>query len=113
VQIGKLRHRVTIQKPDPSAVRDAVGERSTTWIDVITCWASVVPTSTSERNIAAQAHSFVSHRVTLRWCSELSTIDASWRVLFGERALPIEGVRNLDERNQVLELVCVEGGGQE
>lgn len=113
MDIGKLRHRITLQKPDPDATRDAVGERETTWIDVLTCYASVVPTSTAERHLAAQAHQFTSHRVTLRYESELSAIDASWRVLFGDRKLPIDGVRNLDERNRTLELTVIESAREE
>lgn len=111
MRIGRLRHRITLQRPGGS--RDAVGERVTTWTDVATVWADVVPTSTYERNIAAQAHSFVTHRITLRYGSEWSAIDGSWRVLFGERALPIEGVRNIDEVNKTIELVCTEGGATE
>ena len=108
---GQLRHRVTL--PSPSGTRDAVGERSTTWTNVATVWASVEPLSTSERHIAAQAHAFVSHRVTLRYEPPVASVDASWRVLFGERVLTIEGVRNLNERNVTLELVCTEGERQE
>lgn len=108
---GQLRHRITLQSP--SGTRDAVGERSTTWTNVATVWASVEPLSTSERHIAAQAHTFLTHRVTIRYASVVSAIDASWRVLFGDRVLTIEGVRNLNERNITLELVCTEGERQE
>ena len=90
-----------------------MGERQTTWTDVATVWADVVPTSTYERNIAAQAHSLVTHRITIRYGSDWSTIDGSWRVMFGDRALPIEGVRNVDENNRMIELVCTEGGATE
>jgi len=108
---GDLRHRVTLQRP--GGTRDAVGERQTSWTSVATVWASVVPTSTGERMIAAQAHSFITHRVTIRYGSEWAGIDASWRVLFGARAMPIEGVRNLEEDGRWFELVCTEGGGAE
>lgn len=111
MNIGKLAHRVTLQRP--GGTRDAVGERVTTWTDVATVWANVTPTSTAERNIAAQAHSLVTHRITIRYGSEWSTIDGSWRVKFGTRYMPIEGVRNLEEKNLWIELVCTEGGSSE
>lgn len=111
MNIGRLTHRVTLQRPGGS--RDAYGQRQTTWTDVATVWASVMPTSTAERLAASQAHSFVTHRVTIRYGSEWSTIDASWRIKFGSRYMPIEGVRNLEEQGRWFELVCVEGGGEE
>lgn len=111
MNIGRLTHRVTLQRP--GGTRDAVGERQTTWTDVATVWASVTPTSTAERNIAAQAHSFVTHRVTIRYGSEWATIDASWRVKFGDRHMPIEGIRNLEEGGRWFELVCTEGDAVE
>ena len=104
---GSLRHWVTLQSPGGS--KDSVGERTTVWADVFSCWANVSPVSTSERHVAGQAHSDISHRVTLRWATELSALHASWRVLFGERILTIEGIRNIDERDRVIELVCTEG----
>lgn len=108
---GRLRHRITLQSP--GGTRDEVGERTTTWNDVATVWASVEPLSTGERHVAAQAHAFVTHRVTIRYDSLVAAIDASWRVLFGARVLTIEGVRNLEERNSVIELVCTESTRQE
>lgn len=111
MNIGRLTHRVTLQRPGGTS--DALGERQTTWTDVATVWASVMPTSTTERNIAAQAHSFVTHRITIRYGSEWSTIDASWRIKFGTRYMPIEGVRNLEEQGRWIELVCTEGGAEE
>jgi SPP1 family predicted phage head-tail adaptor len=110
---GTLRHRVTLQKPAAGDNRDAVGEPQTVWETVGTYWASVVPLSTGERHLAAQSRTYVTHRVTLRYSSELAAIDGSWRVVFGTRHLPIEGVRNIDERNREFELVCVEGMKQE
>ena len=110
MKIGALRHRVTVQRPNRATdTRDSVGEEQTSWTTVGTYWASVVPLSTGERHVAAQAHLFVTHRVTLRYHPDLSEIDGSWRVLFKERSLPIEGIRNIDERNREVELVCVEG----
>lgn len=114
MQAGKLRHRITIQKPSTSTTRDAVGEPTTPWVDVVTDYpAGVAPVSTGERHVAAQNHMAISHRVTVRYCTDIAAIDNSWRVVFEGRYLPIEGVRNLDERNRTLELVCIEGPREE
>ena len=114
MRAGTLRHRITIQKPSTSATTDAVGEPTTPWVDVVTDYpAQVAPVSTGERHVAAQNHMAISHRVTVRYCAEIGAVDNSWRVVFEGRYLPIEGVRNLDERNRTLELVCIEGPREE
>ena len=104
---GSLRHRVTLQSPAGS--RDAVGERTTTWTNMATVWASVNPLSVRELLAAGQIQSEVSHRVRLRYADALAALDASWRVLFGSRVLVIQGVRNIDERQREFELMCSEG----
>lgn len=110
MQSGRLRHRVTIQKPSSSATTDAVGEPTTPWVDVLEDYpAEVAPVSTGERHIAAQNRMVITHRVTMRYCAALAAMDGSWRIVFDGRYLPIDGVRNLLENNRVLEVVCVEG----
>lgn len=108
---GSLRHRVTLQSPTGS--RDAVGERTTSWTDIATVWASVGPLTTRELMAAGQPMSEVSHRVRVRYSSTIAALDASWRVLFGSRVLVIQGVRNIDERNKEFELLCSEGVREE
>ena len=104
---GSLRHRIILQSPTGS--RDAVGERTTTWTDVATVFASVNPLSVRELLAAGQTQSEVSHRVRLRYSSALAALDASWRILFGSRVLVIQGVRNIDEQKREFELMCSEG----
>jgi SPP1 family predicted phage head-tail adaptor len=107
MRAGQLRHRVTFQRPGGTI--DAVGERQTTWTNVATVWAFVEPIATREQFIAAQANSFSTHRVKTRYCSEISEVDASWRLLFGSRIFVLEGNPiNKDERNKEYEILCVE-----
>lgn len=107
MRAGNLRHRVVLQSPDGS--RDAVGERTTTWTDVATVWASVNPLTVRELLAAGQVQSEVSHRVRIRHSAAVAAIDASWRVLFGARVLVIQGVRNIEEAGVEIELLCSEG----
>lgn len=111
MRAGNLRNRVILQKPE--GVRDSVGERQTTWVDVATIWAQVSPFSTKEQFLAAQASASTSHRITMRYSSVYSAISASWRVLFGSRIFVIDGIRNIDERNIYLELICTESSREE
>jgi SPP1 family predicted phage head-tail adaptor len=108
MRAGKLRHRVTVQSP--AGTRDAVGERQTTWTDVAAnVPASIEPLAAREQFLAAQAQASTTHRVRLRYSSDLSALNASWRIKFGDRVLVIDGVRNIEERNMEFELLCTEG----
>lgn len=107
MKAGLLRHQVTLQSP--AGARDAVGERITTWTDVATVWARIQPLSARELFAAAQAHAATTHRVTIRHSIDVAAIDAAWRVQFGSRVFVVDGVRNIDERNREIELLCTEG----
>lgn len=111
MRAGNLRHRVILQSPAGS--RDAVGERTTTWTAVATVWASINPLTVRELLAAGQLQSETSHRVRIRHSSAVSAIDASWRVLFGSRVLVIQGVRNIEEGDREIELLCSEGVREE
>lgn len=110
---GMLRHRVTIQKPKTGddEERDELGERLTDWDDVaFGIPAFVRPLDAREQFIAAQLQSSTTHKVTIRYSSEYSDMDASWRVMFGTRPLVLQGPpKNIDEENVYFELDCIEG----
>ena len=111
MRAGKLRHTVILQSP--GGTRNAFGERVTTWSDVVTVSASIEPLRAQELFIAAQQNMTVTHRIRLRYQSDICDINNSWRVLFGTRAFPIESIRNIDERNREFELLCSEGKATE
>ena len=107
MRAGKLTKSVIIQSP--TGDRDAVGERTTTWTNVATVWASIDPLSAREIFAAAQAQSEVTQKVMIRYDSSISAITNAWRVAYGSRYLVVEGVRNIDEKNEMYELMCSEG----
>lgn len=107
MRAGPLRHTIKLQSPTGS--RDALGERTTTWSDVDTVRASIDPITARELVAAAQSHMEVTHKIVIRYGSEISAIDNSWRVLFGSRPFIIKGIRNINERNMMMELLCAEG----
>ena len=112
MQAGQLRHSVILQSP--TGTLDSVGERSTTWTDVATVRASVEPLSGREEFLAAQRQATTTHRVTVRYATQISAIDASWRVKFGDRVFTIdEPPRNELEKNRQIVLLCTEGRRQE
>lgn len=107
MKAGDLNKRVLLQSP--TGTRDAVGERSTTWIDVATVWAAIRPMSAREQLVAAQRQHDTSHVIEIRHSSAVAALDASWRLVFGARIFTIDGVLNDRERNEKLILYCSEG----
>lgn len=103
----KLQHSIILQSP--GGIRDAVGERVTTWTNVATVFASINPLTVRESFEAEQVQSSVTHKIIIRYDSAIAAIDHSWRILFGVRVFIIDGVRNIDEANEMFQLKCTEG----
>lgn len=110
---GTLRHQITIQAQ--STTQDAsTGEPSSVWNDVHVARAAIDTVSAMERyqrGTSAEFVAQVSHMVTMRWPGASVSIAGGMRVLFGSRAFTIQAVENVEERNRVMKLSCVEVNG--
>ena len=102
--IGRLRHRVTIQRFD--RVDDGGGGTEERWVDVATVWAGVEPIRGRERLEAMQLEQSVSHRVVIRYRPDVD--GRNMRIVHRGRALHVQAVVSPDERNRWLELLCEE-----
>ncbi len=103
MNIGKLRHRVTIQQQ--AQTRDEYGGVVTTWQTFADRWAAIEPLSGRELFAAQQLANTVSIRVRLRY---LAGVTPAMRVLYGTRTFSIQAVINVEERNEELQLLCEE-----
>lgn len=89
---GKLRHRLTLQKP--ANVQDQrTGDMTPTWADVRKVWAEVVPISGREFVAAASEQSKVSARITVRAAPDYSedmrlVSAATGKIYYIEAVLP-------------------------
>lgn len=100
---GALRHKVTIEQ---ATEMNTAGDVSKTWSEFAKAWAQIEPASTQERFIAAQVQAQITHKVTIRY---LSGVTSQMRIKHGSRYLYIEGPpMNPDERNVSLVLMCRE-----
>lgn len=109
---NELKHFVMFQKPTSS--RDAAGGATNDYSDVAGVFAKISPMSTNERMIAAQSRSEATHRLTIRYNPDLIDMDGSWRIYWNkggvDRYLMVVGFpRNLDERDEWVEVVANEG----
>lgn len=106
IQAGRLRHAFDLMKKVP--VEDDLGGKSFT-LEVVhaSLRGSIEPLSSREALNGLQRNLQTSHRVTIRF--RPAGLDSSWVLKWGSRYLSIVGIRNLDERNRVVELDCEEG----
>lgn len=102
---GALRHRIDIQSVSLAA--DTIGGSVETWATITggAVWARVKPLEGRESSQADQTMRLVTHSVTIRY---LSTVTTAMRVKFGARIMRIVGIVNQDERNEWSKLMCEE-----
>lgn len=88
MNIGELRHCITLQKPvkTQSPTTGAVMDR---WETVGQVWASVVPVSVREFVASRAEQNTVTARIKIR---RRDDITAKWRILFRGKIYNIEGV---------------------
>lgn len=104
--IGKLRHRITLQKS--VVTHDDIGQELEEWQDVATVWASVEPLSGKEYFNAQQINSAISTKIGMRYLPGITT---DMRVYFKRHPYNILSIINLEERNLYLQLLCSEKVG--
>ena len=102
---GSLNQRVTIQRRVVG--EDAAGQPSTSWVDVVTVYASVLPLRGRDFLAAAQNQASFDAKVTLRFGADVLAGD---RLLWGAQVLDIVGHPiNVGGRRVALELMCMHG----
>jgi SPP1 family predicted phage head-tail adaptor len=106
---GKLHHRIKIQKRNRSL--DMYGQQQDSWEDYLSVRANVRPVSGMEKLASMSVAATLTHTILVRYRKEFRfpLKVASMRVVFDERVLDIDSVRNLEERNRWAVLNCVEG----
>lgn len=105
IQAGKLRHRVTINKPILGGTPDAYNAQAQSQQLVGTFWASVEPISGREIEVAKTYAATVSHKIQMRYVPGILT---TYQLLFNGRTFNINAVLNAEERNRMLTLFVTE-----
>jgi SPP1 family predicted phage head-tail adaptor len=100
---GSMKQRVSIQSQ--STTLDGYGEPANTWTTDSTVWASIVPLSGTEQQVAEGTTGIITHRVVMRYNTDASP---QKRLLFGSKVLGIESVINTNEADKELQLLCRE-----
>ncbi len=101
---NRFPHRVQIQR-DTSAVRDAHGQHTPSWVTIARRWASIRPDAGREAVIGGSVESDVSHIISLRDSAGMRPDD---RLLFGERIFEVISVINAYEKGALYDVRCKE-----
>jgi len=103
IDAGDLDKRVTIQEPIESHLH---GEVRITWKDGLTVWAKIEPLTGRDYDLAAQVKSEITHRVTIRFRTGITSKHC---LKYGKRILQLLGPpKNIDEQNEWLVMDCAE-----
>lgn len=105
LEIGALRHRVTIEQAVPSD--DGAGGSTTAWIAIATVWAHVAPVKALQAERFGRLDGVVTHRVTMRHRDD---VVGGMRLIHGSRILRLLVVHDPDERDRWLECLAEEVG---
>ena len=106
MRIGDLRHRVELQSV--TRVADGMGGFSDTWALVDKVRAAIWPVSAKEQMRADAPTMTITHRVRIRYYADLTP---AWRIMFGTRYFSIVSIVNLNEKKEMLDLLCKEVSG--
>ena len=102
MNIGALRHRVTIQSKSETEGR--YGSPATEWVDGPTVWAQISPQSGRETDAADQTLGETTYEITMRY----REIDHSQRLMHRGTVYDIRDVRAPNARDMLV-LVCTTG----
>lgn len=104
VKIGDLRQRITFQEAEKTS--DGYKGHTISWQNVVTVWAKVQPLSGREYFSAHQIKAEVTHRVKVRYRTDITE---KMRIKLNGRHLNIKSILDLEEKHQMLEIMCKEG----
>lgn len=102
MRAGQLRQRIAIE--EKTAVQDANGEETITWVNWATVYAAVEPLRGDEYLAARTQAASVDTRIRVRYRDGVTT--DTMRVAHGADVYDIEAVLHLQERNRELQLMC-------
>lgn len=103
MRAGSLNNKIIFQ--EQSSGKDAAGEITNTWTNILTTWASIQTISGKEQFLSNQNFTTLSHKLRVRY-SKL--INSKQQILFGTRIFKILAVLNIYEKNKELEILVEE-----
>jgi SPP1 family predicted phage head-tail adaptor len=101
---GQLTQRITIQTA--TQIPDRGGGRAKTWVNSPAIWARVEPMKGDEVVFGMQISSRVTHKITIRYRSGLTTAQ---RIMHKSQIYNIRSILNDDSRDRKLIILAEQG----
>tara|TARA_R100000781_G_scaffold101170_1_gene64648 strand:- start:563 stop:892 length:330 start_codon:yes stop_codon:yes gene_type:complete len=102
--LGRLRHRVQLQRSTNTT--DTGGGMTKSYSILKDLFAFVRPVNGKELFRHGKVEETVTHEITIRYRADIGTND---KIVYDSREFNIRHIRNIDERNRYMLLVCTEG----
>lgn len=101
---GKLDHRIVIIRSttSPNDYNEPIG----VWTDFVSVRAGYDPVSDGERYRAGETLANRKGRFTIRYSSDVSSVDPRDRVRFDGREWDIDGVKRAGKRGELIEITA-------
>lgn len=103
IPFAAMRKRLILQAETQTP--DGQGGFTTAWADEATIFASLDPAKGYERYQGMQTQTPLSHKVTTRYRSGITTAK---RLKYGTRVFGIKEVLNVEEDNRIMEIKAIE-----
>lgn len=110
MRAGRLKNKVSLQKY--TETKSDTGHPTKTWATVSTVWAATEAVRGKEAEAAGELVASLTTKVIIRYSSDVTDVNTTYRVLFGTRIFSIESVILPADRsgnNAYIELMCTEG----
>lgn len=105
--IAPKRQRVQLRQVSRSVT--ALGDITSSWSNYGSpIWASIEPLRGQELYAAQQVQAEVTHKVRIRYSTDVSSVGPTNQVVYGLRTFEVLAALNILERNKELELLCKE-----
>lgn len=112
MQAGKLRHRITIQKPVTGTDPFQTGAAGT-WTNVLTCWAEIEAIDPRVVYSQGSENMQVSHLITIRYPKGFN-VGSGYQALYSKPGVPtrvfsiLKGILDESERDIKLQFLAWE-----
>ena len=102
--IGNLRYKVDLQAPTRTS--DGAGGYTEAFNTIAQIFADIRPQNALESYRQGMVQEKVPHKIFIRFRSD---VQANYKILYDNRTFQIKGIKNMNERDRFLELLCEEG----
>jgi SPP1 family predicted phage head-tail adaptor len=103
MNIGRLNKRITFLKKVDTI--NSLNQKSKSYEEVKTVWATVAPVRGSERYELQKLNEEITYRV---YCRYLPGIRADMYIKYGDMVFEIQSVIDVDLEGKMLEIDCIE-----